>query len=230
MTITTSQIKQILIEKDIQYLYHANTVATAVTFLNNRGLLSRGAVEERGLSQTPQESDESDKTLGVFYDIFFDSDDIHVRANDLNKYGPVTFVYSIDVLDSIPHYVVKVTRDNPIQWDKTMPEPERYFTELNLMRDEYHKGTFKQQLTICNINEPLLFSPHLVKILLENPHIDNSTYFNTAKNTIKNLLEYNSINVPLEIRQCSDDCNCQKGYKTRKEGFTYYRFRINIEK
>lgn len=227
MCITIPQLKQILIEHDVEYLYHANTVATAVTFLSHGGLLSRGAVEEQNLFQTPQESDALDKQLGVFFDIFFDSDDIHARAHDLNAYGPITFVYSVDVLDTLHDKAVKVTKDNPIRWNETTTETERYFTELIPMSFEYHKGAFQQHLTICNIHEPLAFSPYLVKVLIENPNIPNTTYFDKAVDTIQRLLERNGLDVSLfEVRQCSNDCNCQVKYKSYKEGFTYHRFKI----
>lgn len=226
MSITVAQIKEILLDNDVEYLYHANTVATSVTFLLHGGLLSRGAIEEQGLFQTPQESDALDKKLGVFYDIFFDSDDIHSRAHDLNSYGPVTFVYSIDVLDTLQDKVVKVTKDNPIHWNETTTEAERYFLELIPMRFEYQKGAFQQHLTICNIHEPLPFSPHLVKVLIENPNISNTRYFDKAVETIEKLLERNKLDVPLVVRKCSDDCKCQVKYKSYKEGFTYHRFKI----
>lgn len=226
MSISIPQIKQILIDNDVEYLYHANTVATSVTFLSHGGLLSRGAVEEHGFFQTSQESDDLDKKLGVFFDIFFDSDDIHARAHDLNAYGPVTFVYSINVLDTLENNAVKVTQDNPIRWNETTTEAERYFTELIPMRFEYHKGAFQQHLTICDIYDPLPFSPHLVKIILDNPNIPNTAYFDKAVDTIKKLLKDNFLDIPLEIRQCSDSCKCQIKYKSYKEGFTYHRFKI----
>lgn len=226
MGITVSQIKQILIDNEVEYLFHANTVATSVTFLTQGGLLSRGAVEEKGLFQTPQKSDVLDKRLGVFFDIFFDSDDIHARAKDLNGYGPITFVYSIDLLDTLTDKVVKVTQDNPIRWNKATPETERYFTELIPMRSKYEKGAFQQHLTICNIHQPLPFKPYLVKLLIENPNISNTTYFDNAVTKIKGLLEDNCLDVPLEIRQCPDNCKCQIKYKNYKEGFTYHRFKI----
>ena len=39
---TNRNIKHILLEKGVIHLYHANTVATACTFIENNGLLSRG--------------------------------------------------------------------------------------------------------------------------------------------------------------------------------------------
>lgn len=49
---TNEEIKSILKEKKVKHLYHANTVATACTFLGNSGLLSRGYVEDHDLFQT----------------------------------------------------------------------------------------------------------------------------------------------------------------------------------
>lgn len=67
---TNMEIKSILKAKGVENLFHANTVCTAITFLKYGGLLSRGAVENMGLIQTSQISDNDDKKYGVFYDIF----------------------------------------------------------------------------------------------------------------------------------------------------------------
>jgi hypothetical protein len=77
------------------YLYHANTIRTSCTFLANGGLLSRGAVEARGLQQTPQRSDGDDRRYGVWDDIWLDGVDIHAQARRENVYGPVLFIYAI---------------------------------------------------------------------------------------------------------------------------------------
>ncbi|MFU2421343.1 MAG: hypothetical protein ACM677_00175 [Bacteroides sp.] len=226
MSVTVSQIKQVLIDNEVEYLYHANTVATSISFLLKGGLLSRGAVEELNYTQTPQKTDDLDKRLGVYFDIFFDSDDIHARAKDLNSYGPVTFVYSINILDTLKDKVVKITKDNPIRWSETTPEEERYFTELIPMQFEYQKGAFRQHLLICDMHEPLSFNPYLVKIIIDNPNIDNTTYFDNAVNAIQTILEKKGINAPLEVRECPADCKCKQKYKKFKEGFTYYKFKV----
>lgn len=228
MSITVQEIKKILIENNVEYLYHANTVLTSITFLKQGGLMSRGLVEEMGLCQTSQKTDELDKKLGVYYDIFFDSDDIHSRAKDINYYGPVTFVYSIDILDILNDKEVKVTRNNPLYWNISIPKDKYYFDDIYSMRREYHKGDFKQHLTICNFHQPLSFSPYLVKVIIENPNIKNTEYFNRAFNTIQELLYSNQLDVKLEVRQCPSDCKCQEKYKNYKIGFTHYRFKTSI--
>lgn len=67
---TNNETKLILMRKGVNHLYHANTVATACTFIKSYGLLSRGAVRDFGLFQTPQGTDDSDQEFDVFYDIF----------------------------------------------------------------------------------------------------------------------------------------------------------------
>ena len=148
-------IKNILLEKGVTNLYHANTVITASTFLEHGGILSRGYVEDFGLRQTYQSTDELDKKVGVFHDIFFDSTDIHERRHSFNYYGPVLFVYSINVMDILSEGQIKITKDNPIRWNSGMTEEEKYFTSETELQSEYYKGTFKQHLTICNQIEPL---------------------------------------------------------------------------
>ena len=57
--------------KKLKYFYHANTVRTSCTFIEQNGLMSRGYVEYKGLTQTPQTSDEVDKKFDVWNDIFW---------------------------------------------------------------------------------------------------------------------------------------------------------------
>lgn len=220
---TNKCIKNILQGKDIVHLYHVNTVKTACTFLENRGLLSRGAVEDRGLKQTPQETDATDKEVDVYYDIFFDSVDIHQRSRSINHYGPVTFVYSIDLLDALPEDSIRITKDNPIRWHPGMSEADKYFQSEYELRAVYTKGAFNQHLTIRHQYQPLSFE-HLERIIIDDPGIANNSYFDNAFAYIKNLIAHYARGVPLEVRQCPADCRCKSQYNTYKEGFTYFRF------
>ncbi len=80
---------KILRSKGVRSLHHVNTVRTACTFLRHARLLARGVVEDKGLLQTPQQTDEIDKKFGVWWDIFLDGVDIHNRVSGLCYYGPV---------------------------------------------------------------------------------------------------------------------------------------------
>lgn len=46
--------------KNIEDFYHANTVTTSCTLIKQKGLLSRGTFERKGLEMTPQSSDDCD--------------------------------------------------------------------------------------------------------------------------------------------------------------------------
>lgn len=84
MDIPSKHVFDALMDKGIDELYHANSVATACQFLRSRSLISRGTVERLGVTQTPQSSDDLDKRYGIWFDVFADSVDIHNRARRAN--------------------------------------------------------------------------------------------------------------------------------------------------
>lgn len=95
MELEAKKVAEILKLRGVTSLYHANTVQTACTFLRNGRLMARGVVEERGLIQTPQASDESDRKFGIWYDIFVDAFDIHETLLRRNAYSPALFVLDL---------------------------------------------------------------------------------------------------------------------------------------
>lgn len=227
---TNKEIKQVLTDKGVSHLCHANTVGTSVTFLKNGGLISRGTVEDRGLYQTRQVTDDSDKEFDIYYDIFFDSVDIHERAHNLNDYGPVTFVYSLDLLDSLPSNSIKITKINPIRWNSSMLEEEKYFTKLDELECNYIRGNFGQHLTIVQQHRPLPFT-YLEKIILDNPNFTdsrNTMLFNNAKNylsiLIKDICIATHLNINFTIRECASYCNCHSKYNSFGDGAIWYKF------
>lgn len=220
-----NEVKEVLINHNILHLFHANTVKTSLTFINNGGLLSRKTVEDLSLPQTPQLSDEIDKSYGIYHDIFFDSVDIHERAKQINDYGPITFVYSVNVLDKLKKYDICVTRDNPIRWKENMTDNERYFTDYKDLNSNFVKGNFAQHITIRNISEPLSFE-YLEKILIDYPGEKLKKYFTLAYNVLEKSLLNNGISAPLITRKCSDECQCEEQYYNHNEGFTYYKYTI----
>ena len=220
---TNKDIQRILLEKEVAHLYHANSMATACTFLENGGLLSRGAVEDFGLYQTPQETDATDKLLDVYYDIFFDSVDIHERIGKINHYGPIVFVYSTDVLETLPEGTIQITKYNPIRWFPNTPENKRYFSSEEELYFGYTKGDFTQHITLRHQTEALPFD-YLEKIIIDNPMIDNTSYFENAYCHLQFLIEKYAPWICLEIRQCPLGCSCHQQYRSYKEGYVYHKF------
>lgn len=220
---TNETIKQILIEKGITHLYHANSVATASTFLENGGVFSRGAAEDRGLYQTSQETDDTDRDVDVFYDIFFDSVDIHQRIKKLNHYGPVLFVYSIDLIDTLPQGSIKITKDNPIRWKPCMEENKKYFSSEQELKLFLLKGEFAQHFTVRHQMNPLSFE-YLEKIIIDDPGVDSIRYFENACRHLQDLLDEHLTNLSLEVRQCPLNCNCKKQYRDYGTRVIYHKF------
>lgn len=221
------EVKECLLNNNVLHLFHANTVLTSLTYLRYGGLLSRETVENIKLPQTPQETDESDKNLEIFNDIFFDSVDIHKRISTLNDYGPVLFVYSVDVLDSLNNYEICVTRDNPIRWDTQILEKDRYFLSKQELENGFIVGDFRQHITIRNISEKLSFD-YLEQIIIDNPGTLRQKYLKTALNKIEDALSREHIDIPVVVRNCSDKCRCIEKYTNYKEGYTYHRFKTNL--
>ena len=77
MKIEGSKVINKLKEQNVGSLYHANTVLTSISFLQNGTLLSRKKMNSLSLPQTSQKSDLTDEKFGVYNDIFLDSIDIH---------------------------------------------------------------------------------------------------------------------------------------------------------
>ena len=223
-----SVIKRLLLNKGITHLYHVNTVVTSLTYINNGGLLSRGDVVDLNLPQTPQSSDDTDKAFDIFYDIFFDSDDIHERAMRINYYGAVTFKYSVDVLDAFEDCDILITKDNPIRWEHSMSFDELYFTTETEICFGFSKGEFPKHITIKKPHRIVPFH-FLEEIIIDEPYDISNEQYQIALSTLQNtLLEYGYSDIPLVTRECGSSCTCKDTYKNAKPGFTYYRFQTEL--
>lgn len=195
---TNSEIKKILIDKGVHQLYHTNTVETSLSFLKNGGLMSRGVCEDEKIPQTPQYTDMKDKVFGIYYDIFFDSIEIQ-RRTGYSSYGPVLFVYNIDVIDTIDEGHIRITKMNPEKWYSTANPNERYFQSLDELSSGFTKGDFGQHITLTNQREILSFD-YLEKIVLSNPQKEDNCLFDLAKSTIEKVIEDELIDVSFKIR------------------------------
>ena len=196
---TNSEIKQVLINNDVQHLYHTNTVETALSFLQCGGLLSRGLCIDMELPQTPQYTDALDKRCNIFYDIFFDSTEIQ-RKTGYSSYGPVLFQYDINVLDIIKEGNIRITKTNPEKWLNTTNEAEKYFIELDELSFCFDKENFGQHITLIDQRTPLSFE-YLERIVLSNPQKDNNYLFEIAKKIIEQAIEASTFDMSLEIRR-----------------------------
>ena len=195
----SDEVKKALSKHRVKHLYHVNTVLTSLTYLNEGGLISREKTNEKDLPQTPQQSDETDKKWGIFDDIFFDSVDIHKRVKNVNHYGPVTFVYSLDVLDELKENDICVTKKNPQYWKDGEKTKDRYFSDIEELASGFVKGNFGQHITIKSPLHPIPFDC-LEKIMIENPGEDKKEYLEKAVSSIKEAIEENGLSITVKIR------------------------------
>lgn len=215
MKLDTQELFDLLTEKNIHYLHHANTVATAITYIEAGGLLSRGYVENAGLFQTKQASDPIDKKFDVFEDIFLDSTDLHTYFNRQNHYGPILFKFSIDFLRE-ENFDVWVTKDNPINWNSNMSDGDKYFesvAELMEKWDKYQRQ--RKMITIRKVAMPILFN-YIDCVILDDPRVQipssGIVYFNEAVEGLKQA--YNGrgeLKNKFKTRECSN-CFCRSNY------------------
>src|SRR5690348_7841844 len=142
MQLNPRDVLEVLRQKGVQRFYHANTVRSSLTFLQAGGLLSRGTVEDCGLDQTPQSTDDLDKRFGIWHDIFIDGVDIHSRSSNCNAYGPVLFELNLRLFESDALPALWITRDNPCRWEDGDSDQERYYLSVDEFQAEYNFGDF----------------------------------------------------------------------------------------
>ncbi|WP_415261747.1 hypothetical protein [Pseudomonas chlororaphis] len=208
---TGNDTYEVLKKKGINHLFHANSLTTSLSLLRLKGLASRNYVESAGLSQTAQYTDNLDKVLGVWGDIFLDTVDIHQRASNLNHYGPILFVIDSQMVKSAES--VLITKTNPSKWSKATPFEERYFTTLEELEENWIVGNFDQMLTLQTREGIIPFSDHLLNIIIDDPAPGNmpSNEFNTAEAEISKLTTQCVIR-----RQCAQWCKCKTSYEDKR--------------
>ena len=201
--------------KGITHFYHANSASTAITYINARGLLSRGDVSNQGLFQTDQRSDPEDKEFNVWFDVFVDTTDLHGHFPRQNLYGPVTFKFNIDfLLDS--YLDIWITKNNPMHWSHSMTSKDKYFqniNELDQMWGEIERQ--KKMFTIRKPNSSILFES-LEEIIFDDPNVTietNVTLYSELKKALFSATEKApELTNKIRVRQCRSGCYCESNY------------------
>ena len=201
-------------EKSITHLHHANTVATSISFILSGGLLSRGDVERKTLTQTAQASDDEDKEFDVWDDVFLDTADLHGYFPRQNLYGPVLFKLNVSFLleDNVD---VWITKDNPMYWNNTVSFEDRYFQSVDELRTDWDKyERQKKMITIRKPGRPVVFSA-LEEIILDDPRIQIYGGVHLGNEMIKALTSATAsdkeLQKKLKLRECRS-CYCRDNY------------------
>ncbi|QRN93133.1 hypothetical protein JRI60_28440 [Archangium violaceum] len=217
MRISAKKVYEVLKREGVEHIHHANSVITSCQFLRNGALLSRGSIEQKGLYQTPQNSDKIDKDMGVWFDVFADSVDIHHRASRLNAYGPVLFLIDIELLKKAYTGGIWITKLNPTRWEGKKHE-DKWFTSVKEFENNFKKGEFNQMLVFRHCGGELSFKKYLKEIKLDDPNQKSKhtkiDYYSMAFGALKISMTEGGIDVPIFRRTCVGKCSCINEYSS----------------
>lgn len=221
MKLNNQELYDFFVEKDILALYHANTVGTSLNYFFNNGLMSRGLVEKMGFFQTPQSSDDIDKVLDVWNDVFIDTTDLHSYFGRENHYGPVLFEFDTELVKD-ETLEIWITKNNPIYWNNHTPMEERYFQSMEEVRSLWDSiQRQRKMITIRNSQSPILFN-FVRRVIIDDPKvsfIENETkvyVFNTTYNRIKPVIsEIHPLKGKFMARICGS-CWCTSNYLNQR--------------
>jgi len=215
LKINNGELYEFLLEHGVVNLYHANTVSTAITFIERRGLLSRGDVEEGGLVQTFQKSDQKDKIADVWFDVFLDTADLHRWFKRQNKYGPVLFKFNMDFFleDDLD---IWITKDNPMYWGSSLSEEDKYFQSIDELRELWNViDRQKMMFTIRKPGRPVLFNS-LEEIIIDDPRVEifSDCVLSSEMEEALDVATSNNLNLRKKVRyrKGCDYCYCYDNY------------------
>lgn len=194
------RVYEILIDKKLKFFYHANTVKTALTFIDSLAILSREHVEKHGLSQTEQSSDNIDKKFGIWNYIFLDAKDLAEYYTQPNVYGPVLFAFDNKLLLDTRIPTIRITKINPCYWTPNHKEEDLYFSNLEDFNKSYLTGNKLRDAGIMfiltTLDGKLELKDYLLGFKIDSPAINTKNkkgqtldYSDAIINEIKCKLE-----------------------------------------
>lgn len=220
MEIPSKTVYEVLKDKGIDEIFHANSVITSCQFLRTGALLSRGTIARDGLYQTAQTSDLDDQRFGIWFDVFADSDDIHHRAKNVNLYGPVLFVLDVELIARAYTGKVWITKLNPTKWSGKTHE-ERWFISAKDLEDNFVKGRFDQMIVFRHCGGELPIQKYLKKVIMDDPRLVSKAqkvdYYSAAYGALQLSMTEGPVSVPIVRRECQKGCTCQAEYSDNPE-------------
>jgi hypothetical protein len=219
MELPAAKVFEIFQAKGMTSLFHANSVITATQFLREGALMSRGTIAQRGMFQSAQNSDDSDKEQSVWFDVFTDSVDIHGRASQWNVYGPVLFELDLEKLKAICTGNIWITKKNPIYWRGKTHE-EKWFVSEKDLADNFSVGTFEQMIVFRHGGGVLPIRGCIRGITLDDPAIDHPSkidFLSMALGALQLAITEGGDKVSIHRRQCATACRCVAQYRADLE-------------
>lgn len=216
MELDAREILRVLRERGVERFHHANSVRTACSFLRKGKLLSRGTLDEQGLPQTEQQSDQSDKEYGLWYDIFLDTVDIHYRARQRNFYGPVLFELNLAILEQEWLAYVWVTKSNPSNWTPETPYDDRYYRSIEEFEANFQYGNFDKLFVLRGVGGVLRLQPFLHRIVVDHceTQIGDVRAYDQAVGALRASAIAGGLgDIEIASHRCQDECRCAEQYQ-----------------
>jgi len=220
MEILPKRIHEILKEKGVSSLYHANSVMASCAMLRNRCLLSPGSSDKLGLYHSAQTSAQLGRNFGIWDDVFTDSADVHGVTGNPNLRGPVLFELDVDLIKKTSTGRAWMTKSDPAAWQINLPHERRWFASANDLDHYFHRDNADYMAVFRHCAGKLPLVGHLKKIILDDPQhavAEGVDCFSMAYGALRLAMSDGGIQVPIERRVCGTDCGCRKGYREEHE-------------
>lgn len=219
MEILPKRIYEILKDKGVSSIVHANSVRTSCEFLRNRCLMSLETIGKLNAHTTTAKADQSNNNYSIWNDIFADTVDIHRRANHAHADGPVLLELDIEIIRNTYTGKVWITKTNPAKWDANLTHERRWFVSANDLEDNFSHDSFDHMIVFRHCAGKLPIQGHLKRIVLDDPRLqtdrDQIDYFSMAFGALQLAMREGGFDVPIEKRSCNSNCSCLDSYKNK---------------
>jgi hypothetical protein len=220
MEILPKRICEILKDKGVSSILHANNVENSALFLRNRCLMSRETIEKLSNQTTSPNVKKSGANYCVLNDIFADSIDIHEQANTPHNHGPVLFELDIEIIKNTYTGKVWVTKSNPMKWDANTHQERKWFISAHDLEDNFSYGSSNHMIVFRHCGGKLPMLGYLNRVILDDPKLQTDRYqidyFSMAFGALTLAMKQGGFDVPIEKRACNQGCNCLDSYKNGK--------------
>ena len=208
------QLKDSLSSAGIEFLYHANTVETSLSYFRLGHLASREYLESQEMPQTWQPSDEGDKKFGIFNDLFLNFADFHARftKKEPNRYGPILYKFSAQkVLDYYLEkgFDLRLTNKQPHLWEEGDSSSDRWTTNVNYRLIYPYKQGWTTWPDLVARGIPPFLPLSIAEEVLVDLHPENTDFFDSLEEVFISVMQAQGLSIPIRARSCSEpSCNC----------------------
>ncbi|MEW8470256.1 MAG: hypothetical protein AB2637_17095 [Candidatus Thiodiazotropha sp.] len=219
MEILPKRICEILKDKGVSSILHANSVENSCLFLRNRCLMSRDSIEKLVTQKRPRKANHGTSNYSILNDIFTDTVDIHEQANSVHNHGPVLLELDIEIVNNTYTGKVWISKSNPMKWDANTHHERKWFVSAHDLEDNFRYGSFDHMVVFRHCAGKLPILGYLNRIVLDDPRLRTDRYqvdyFSMAFGALKLAMKEGGFDAPIEKRECTQDCSCLDNYKSR---------------